>query len=251
MKWRLIIDEADVYTAMALDEALLISREENTAPNTLRLYRILPHGVTIGYFQRVNHVLNLEYLRQNKIPYTRRITGGGAVYHDGNGEITYSVTADIKDIAEDVMESYKKICRGIVNALRILGIKAEYKPINDIIVNNKKISGSAQTRRKHALLQHGTLMYATNLDILEKTLKPPREKLESHKAKTIKDRLTTIEKELGYKPKPHEIMKALIQGFMEALDIEEVQKTKYTTKEQQLAKQLTQKYKDQKWVHKR
>lgn len=251
MKWRLIIDEADVYTAMALDEALLIAREENTAFNTLRLYRILPHGVTIGYFQRVNHVLNLDYLRQNNIPYTRRITGGGAVYHDGNGEITYSVTAGIRDIAEDVMKSYEKICQGIVNALQILGIKAEYKPINDVIVNNKKISGSAQTRRKHALLQHGTLMYATDLNVLEKALKPPREKLESHKAKTIKDRVTTIEKELGYKPKPWEIIKALKQGFMEALDIEEVQETKYTLEEQQIAEQLIRKYKDRKWVHKR
>lgn len=248
--WRLIIDEANVYYNMAMDETLLILREKGLIPNTVRIYIMRPSAVTIGYFQRIKDVLNLDYLDKYGIDYTRRITGGGAVYHDQDGEITYSITTDIDSISKNILESYRKICSGIVEALKELGVKAEYKPINDIVVMGKKISGNAQTRRRKALMQHGTLMYGTNIDILSKVLKPPKEKLSSHKAKTIHDRVTTLEKILGYKPRKEDVIDALIKGFEKALRIRLV-RDNYWKEELELANSLIDKYRSKEWIFKR
>jgi len=245
--WRLIVNEGELYWCMALDEAMLQLREQDKIPNTLRLYRILPSGVTIGYFQRVKDSVNLDYIREHEIPLTRRITGGGSVYHDGSGEVTYSVVADISDVGEDVLESYQRICRGIVYALRIFGVRAEFKPINDVVVDGKKISGSAQTRKKKALLQHGTFMYATDLDKLSQCLRAPREKLESHGVSSIRDRVTTLSEIIGRRPGLSEVLEALKKGFSQALGVE-LKPSRLTKEELLLAEKLIAKYKDEEWV---
>jgi lipoate-protein ligase A len=250
VEWRLIISSGNVYWNMAFDEALLILRENDQIPNTLRIYVIEPSAVTIGYFQRIRDVVNLDYIVSKGIDYTRRITGGGAVYHDSNGEITYSITASIDDISHNILESYRIICHGIIYALGKLGVKAEYKPINDIVVNNKKISGSAQTRRRKALMQHGTLLYATNLDELARVLKPPRIKLESHHARDIRDRVTTLKEILGYRLEKEVVIEALITGFEKALNtkfyIDEPSNT-----ERELIRKLIVKYRSGSWIYKR
>ncbi|ADI31758.1 lipoate--protein ligase family protein [Staphylothermus hellenicus] len=248
--WRLIIDEANVYYNMAMDEALLILREKEIIPNTIRIYVMRPSAVTIGYFQKIKDVLNLDYLDKYRIDYTRRITGGGAVYHDQDGEVTYSITTSIDSVSKNILESYKKICYGIIEALKELGVKAEYKPINDIVVMGRKISGNAQTRRRKALMQHGTLMYATNIDILGKVLRPPKEKLSSHKARTLHDRVTTLEKILGYKPRKEDVIDALIKGFEKALNIKLV-RDNYWGEELELASLLIDKYRSREWIFKR
>ncbi|OYT40184.1 MAG: lipoate--protein ligase, partial [Desulfurococcales archaeon ex4484_58] len=146
MKWRLIIDRGrDPYWNMALDEALLVMRENNRIPNTIRLYYFSPSSITIGYFQEASEVVNLDYVVKNNILFTRRITGGGAVFHDENGEVTYSVTALLEDFPSDIIERYRVICNGLIYAINSFGLKAIFKPVNDILVNGKKISGSAQT----------------------------------------------------------------------------------------------------------
>ncbi len=249
-KWRLIIDEGDVYWNMAVDEAMLILREKNIIPNTLRLYVFKPSSVTIGRFQKLREAVNLEYLLENKISFTRRITGGGSVYHDEGGEITYSIVASIDSISRDIIESYRRICMGIIYAIKSFGLNPVFKPINDIVVNNKKISGSAQSRKKNALLQHGTLMYNTNLDILEKTLKAPKEKLVSHGVSRIRDRVTTLSIELGYIVSKREVVDALITGFSKALNIE-FYRDHYSEEEEKLASKLVKKYSSREWIYSR
>ncbi|MCD6301037.1 MAG: lipoate--protein ligase family protein [Staphylothermus sp.] len=250
-RWRLIINKGNTYWNMAVDEAILLHREKNLVPNTLRIYIFEPSGVTIGYFQKAREVLNLDYLLQNKIDFTRRITGGGAVYHDSEGEITYSVIADIEDISRNIVESYKIICMGLIYALRKIGLKAVYKPVNDILVNNKKISGNAQTRKKKSLLQHGTLMYNTNLDMIENTLRPPKVKLENHGVTKVSDRVTTIYRELGRKISIDEIINALIQGFRKALNIDELVPSDLSVSERRLAEKLYSKYESKVWIYMR
>ncbi len=250
MEWRLVITRGDVYWCMAVDEALLELRIANCIPNTLRLYVIEPSAVTIGYFQRVRDAVNLDYLLRNNIGFTRRITGGGSVYHDSSGEIVYSVVAPVYDIAVDVMESYRVICNGVVYAIRELGLEAMYKPVNDILVNGKKVSGSAQTRRRGYLLQHGTLMYDTDLDKLANSLKAPREKLRSHGVTSIRERVTTLSLELGYKLDYRRVLEALINGFTNALHIE-FYRDKLSKEELELANKLYNKYKSREWMYRR
>ncbi len=248
--WRLIIDEGDVYWSMGLDEAMLELKRKNAIPNTLRLYVIKPSAVTIGYFQKVSDAVDLDYLSKENIPFTRRITGGGSVYHDAEGEITYSVVADLTFIPRDLQESYKFICGGIVEALSFLGLKAEFVPVNDVVVNGKKISGNAQARRGKAVLQHGTLMYNTDLEILSKVLKIPKEKLASRKISSIRERVTTVSIELGREVRKEEVIEALKKGFTQVfnVDFEEGAPTK---EEISLAKKLAERYSSLEWIFKR
>ncbi len=248
---RLIIDgHQDPYYNMGFDEALLVLRDRGEIPPTLRLYMWDPSAVTIGYFQRIRDTVNLEYAYERNIPVIRRITGGGTVYHDSKGEITYSIVTSIRGRLVDVQESYRIICNGIVYALRKLGLEAVFKPVNDILLNGRKVSGSAQTRRRKTLLQHGTLMVSTDLDELARLIRVPREKLASHKVTSIKERVTTVSMMLGRTISPEDMIPYLIEGFQEALGARLVEE-KPGSGETRLAKTLSEKYRSREWNFKR
>ena len=166
MKWRLIKAKTfDAYMNMALEEAVMDEVKKGNSPPTIRLFMWKPSAVSIGYFQGLKNEVNIELCKKKKYNIVRRITGGGTVFHDTNGEVTYSIIAPEKLFPKDVSKSYEEICGYIVDALESLGINAQYKKINDVLVDGCKISGSAQTRKGGILLQHGTLMH--NIDPVE------------------------------------------------------------------------------------
>ncbi|MGC8983051.1 MAG: lipoate--protein ligase family protein [Desulfurococcaceae archaeon] len=251
LKLRVVLDleGRDVYWQMAIDEAMLLLRSRGLIGNTLRLYRFKPSAVTIGYFQKIRDAVNLDYVEKAGIPYTRRITGGGSVYHDENGEVTYSVVLPIEGALSDVQESYRIICSGLVHALRKMGVQAEFAPINDVLVMGRKISGSAQTRRAGFLLQHGTLMYATDLDTLEKALVAPTIKLQSKGVKSVRERVVTLAMVLG-RVELDELVKNLVDGFSAALNAT-VYYDELSEKELKAAEELVEKYKSREWIFKR
>lgn len=249
-KWRLLIDVNDCYWNMAMDEAMLLLKDKGVIPNTIRLYVIRPSAVTIGYFQKLKESVNLEYVMVNNIPVVRRITGGGSVYHDEFGEVTYCVVSDLSEFPGDIEDSYRKICGALVRAIKKLGLKAEFKPVNDIIVNGKKISGSAQARKSRALMQHGTLMYDTDLQMLARVLRAPREKLRAHGVVSIFERVTTLSRELGRKVKREEVVDALVKSFEKEFDIRLV-RSNYLREERKLAENLVKKYRSREWLYKR
>jgi lipoate-protein ligase A len=127
--WRLLeLETHKAFMNMAIDEAILQARIENKVPSTLRFYRWKPSAVSIGKFQTLEKEVSLEGCRKYGVDVVRRMTGGGAVYHDAEGEITYSVVASRKDFGtEDVSVVYVKIYAGIAEALRILGIGSDFR----------------------------------------------------------------------------------------------------------------------------
>src|SRR3989344_3027262 len=160
MKWRVIpASERPGAMNMALDEAVSEGVKAGTAPPTIRFYSWNPSCVSIGYFQSIEEEVNLPECESRGVDVVRRITGGGAVYHDRNGEITYSVIAPQEMFPAGIIDSYKVICGWIIGGLSELGVQAEFKPINDVIADGKKISGNAQTRRGGVLHQLGTVLY--------------------------------------------------------------------------------------------
>ena len=155
--WRIIdYTENDAFMNMAIDEAVSEAVGSGESLPTIRFYGWKPSAVSIGYFQSLDKEVDIASCERAGVDIVRRRTGGGAVYHDMVGEITYSVIAPEALFPKDILASYREICGWIIDSLAILGIKAEFKPINDIVVGNKKISGNAQTRRGGVLLQHGT-----------------------------------------------------------------------------------------------
>ena len=128
-KWRLLdTGSRGAYYNMALDEAIETAKSRNLVPNTIRFFRWKPSAVSIGYFQSMNEEVDIAACKSMGVDYVRRITGGGAVYHDYEGELTYSiiVNEDHKLIPKNILKSYEVLCSGLVIGLRKLGIPAEF-----------------------------------------------------------------------------------------------------------------------------
>jgi lipoate-protein ligase A len=192
-RWRVIgIEEHDAYSNMAIDEAISNSVCTGESLPTMRFYRWRPCAVSIGYFQGMNDEVNIGACRELGIDCVRRKTGGGAVYHDTDGEITYSVIAPEAIMPKGIRESYMEVCGWIVKGLAELGIAAEFAPINDIIAGGKKISGSAQTRRDGMLIQHGTVLYRINRDTMFRVLKVSKEKIADKQIASADQRVTCV-----------------------------------------------------------
>jgi lipoate---protein ligase len=170
---------------MAIDEVLTESTAEEPV---LRIYGWRPAAVSIGYFQSIKDEVDLEKCSEIGVDAVRRLTGGGAVLHEF--ELTYSFIT--KRYPHNIMESYRWICEAIVTSINRLGFDASFVPLNDIVVNGKKVSGSAQTRRKEVLLQHGTLLLGVDVDKMFSILKVPSEKVRDKIIKDVKERVTSI-----------------------------------------------------------
>jgi len=170
------------------------------------------------------------------------MSGGGTIYTDSNC-IEYSVVVDQKhpEIPMDLEGSFRVICTGIITALKKLGIDAYYKPVNDVLVAGRKISGSAQ-RRRRVLLQHGTLLLDADLEFMSKALKMGDKGLAK-----LKEKLTTIRWEAKRVITVDEVSGALKMGFEETLSIKLV-KGKLIHWEDIRVKELADKYRSSSWV---
>ena len=177
---------------MAIDEAVCEAVASGKSLPTIRFYTWLPSAVSIGYFQSLIDEVDVSVAKELSADIVRRRTGGGAVYHDAKGEITYSVIAPEPIMPDGIRESYQVICGWVIESLKNIGIGAEFKPINDIIANGKKISGNAQTRRNGVLLQHGTLLYDLDVRTMFTLLKVPKEKISDKMIQSVGERVTKV-----------------------------------------------------------
>ncbi len=247
------LDVNDAYMNMAVDEAICRLRSQGKSPNTVRLYRWKPSAVSIGYFQILEQEVDLDACKRLGVDVIRRMTGGGAVYHSYEGEVTYSVIVnqDHPKIPRDILKSYELICSGITLAMKDLGIAAEFKPINDIDVNGKKISGNAQTRRWNVVLQHGTVLLDTDIRTMFTVLKVSKEKISDKLIKSVEDRVTTIRRELGRKVSFAEASEALKSSFPQVFGVKLVEGG-LSSEEKALALKLRrEKYSTPEWIFNR
>jgi lipoate---protein ligase len=171
---------------MAIDEALIESIDESPV---FRVYGWRPAAVSIGYFQSIRDEVDIEKCSEIGVDIVRRLTGGGAVLHEF--ELTYSFIT--KRYPQNIMESYLWICEALLMSIKRLGFNASFVPLNDVVINGKKVSGSAQTRRRGVLLQHGTVLLNVDVDKMFSILKVPSEKIRDKIIKDVKQRVTSLE----------------------------------------------------------
>ncbi|RJS87230.1 lipoate--protein ligase family protein [Candidatus Bathyarchaeota archaeon] len=253
-KWRLLDTGLnDAFYNMALDEAIVIARSKNLVPNTIRFFRWSPSAVSIGYFQSMEEEVDIKACDEMGIDYIRRRTGGGAVYHDTEGELTYSIIVDENHrlISRDFQETYRTLCSGLVLGLRQLGVPAEFKPINDIVARGKKISGNAQTRGMSIVHQHGTILRKVDPALMFKVLKVPSEKIRDKLIRSVEERVTSINDVLGRDMSFRELKDALIKGFEDSFGIK-LMPGSITDFEEDVAQRLkVEKYASRKWNFRR
>jgi lipoate---protein ligase len=218
-EWRLLdISDPDPFLNMAIEEAILRSVGAGEAPPTLRLWQNR-NAVIIGYFQDAAVEADLDACRSLGTAVVRRVSGGGAVYHDG-GNLNYAAFVPLNHpgVPQDVLESYRYFCAGVIAALASLGLKAEFAPINDIVVGGRKVSGTAQARRYGGILHHGTLMLHLDIAMMAKTLRVTRAHLEKKGVKSVTERVATLE-QLGRPTSIADAKAALVEGFARALGV--------------------------------
>lgn len=218
-KWRVIpLETHSAAMNMAIDEAVSKTVGAGKAPPTIRFYRWRPSAVSIGYFQGLHEEVAMDVCERLGVDVVRRRTGGGAVYHDHDGEVTYSVIAPEGMFPKGIIESYHIICGWVIASLKNLGLEGQFHPINDILVGGKKISGNAQTRRGGILLQHGTVLYDVDIEKMFSLLKIGKEKIADKLIADAKQRVTRV---LDHTPASiAEVYQAMLDGFTEGKEYE-------------------------------
>ncbi|KUO50710.1 MAG: hypothetical protein APF76_15545 [Desulfitibacter sp. BRH_c19] len=234
--WRLIDSNYnDGFYNMAVDEVLLSSVIEGKSPPTIRFYRWQPATVTLGYFQDMDKEIETEICKKKGIQVVRRLTGGRAILHDN--ELTYSLTANEKEkqVSGSIIESYLKISQALVNGLNIYGVEVEMmaRPSkekgsaacfdapswHEIVWNGRKLVGSAQTRKQGFLLQHGSLPFSLDVELLFQLLRISNAQVKERLKKNFQQKAVSLEeitqKEVDYK----KLVEALVQGFSQTFNI--------------------------------
>ncbi|MCW4010657.1 MAG: lipoate--protein ligase family protein [Candidatus Bathyarchaeota archaeon] len=258
--WRILkLETQSAAMNMAIDEAILRARAAGTVPNTLRFYRWNPSAVSIGRFQKLENEVNLENSKALGVDVVRRISGGGTVYHDAEGEVTYSVTAKMEDMgANDIAEVYSRIYEAISEALRVIGIPADYSPGDakncpNLTVNGRKISGSAQANKGGIVLQHGTLLLDVDLPRMFTLLRVPWANSCMQVVNVAKGKITSVQEELGHAVTPETAANAVAHGFTVALNMQVVENVQsaegeLTPQERETAEKLyKEKYQTKEW----
>ena len=175
-------DNHDPYFNLASEEFLLKHKKEYY----IYLWINSP-AVIVGQNQNTIQEVNLSYAEEKGIKIVRRLTGGGAVYHDF-GNICYTVIAPYNE-RED---NYRKFTAPVIGYLKTLGVMAEFAGRNDILIDGKKFSGNAQTIYKDRILHHGTILFNTDMSVLGKVLNPAKIKMESKGIKSVKSRVINV-----------------------------------------------------------
>lgn len=152
------------------------------------------NAIIIGHHQNAIAEINADYVREKEIKVVRRLTGGGAVFHDlGNVNFTF---IDNVDISEESSAMFARFTKPIIAALREIGVEAYLEGRNDLLIDGKKFSGNAVARYKNRLLQHGTLLFSASMSDLSNALASRPEKFTGKSVQSNRSRVTNITEHL-------------------------------------------------------
>ncbi|WP_308149986.1 lipoate--protein ligase [Spiroplasma sp. AdecLV25b] len=180
-----INDSKDPYFNLATEEYLISN--PNITDEILLLWQN-NNTIVIGRNQNTIEEINNEYVREKQVNVVRRLSGGGAVYQDlGNLNFTFIFNKN-----QDNARNYALFTKPIIEVLQSLGLNAQNSGKNDIVINDKKISGNAQYTFNNRILHHGTILFNVDMQMLPKVLKPDLEKLQSKGIKSVQARVTNI-----------------------------------------------------------
>ncbi|KJL02184.1 MULTISPECIES: biotin/lipoate A/B protein ligase family protein [Priestia] len=243
-KWRFIdSNNRSPYYNMALDEALLEWHSKGEIPPTIRFYGWNPPTLSIGYFQKAEKEINFDKVKELGLGFVRRPTGGRGVLHDE--ELTYSVivSEEYPNMPKTVTEAYRVISEGLLEGFRSLGLEAYFaiprseeeknslkNPRSsvcfdapswyELVVEGRKIAGSAQTRQKGVILQHGSILLEIDEDKLFSVFNYPNDRVKERMQRAFRSKAVAINAIAGRKIPIEEAKEAFYKGFALALDID-------------------------------
>jgi len=176
--WNLAFEEYCLTDLIEHEKVILLWQNDN--------------AIIIGRYQNAENEINAETVKKFNTRVVRRSTGGGTVYHD-MGNLNYSFIFPIQGLQKQEFSFY---AQPLVDALNKIGVPAEIRGRNDIVLDDKKISGTAQRIYKNRLLHHGTLLYDSNLDVLDGVLNVDASKIASKGISSVRKRVTNIKEHI-------------------------------------------------------
>lgn len=238
-----------------MDEALLNWHSEKLIPPVIRFYEWNPATLSIGYFQQVHKDINFEEVRRQGLGFVRRPTGGRAVLHEH--ELTYSIIVeeDYPNMPKTVTEAYRVLSEGLLLGFRNLGLDAYFsvpdteekqqdlkKPKSavcfdapswyELVVEGRKVAGSAQTRQKGVILQHGAILLDLEEEKLLSLFKFANEEAREKMRLKLPEKAVAMNRLVDKPFTIEQCIQAFKNGFQHALDIELIP---YELTEEQLA----------------
>ena len=213
MPWRLIAEEPlPPAVNVALDEVLTNRVAKGESPPTLRFWRWSSPAVIVGRCQSVANEVDREAAKSLGITVVRRMTGGGAMFLQPHGAITYSLFLPESALAGlSIRQSYEVCEAWVVRGLRELGVDAHHVPINDIACSAGKIGGAAQARRSGVVLHHTTMAYDMDPGEMVRVLRIGREKLKDKAVTSAQKRVSPLVLQTG--KRREEIVDHLFESF--------------------------------------
>ncbi len=199
------LPRTDPFFNLAAEEYIL----RNSREDVLMLWQNEP-SVVVGKHQNVVAEVNMDFVRENNIPVIRRISGGGTVYHDlGNINITQITTSGKQENLID----FRKFSQPVMDFLKQFGLKAAFEGKNNLVVNGKKFSGNSAHVFKNKVMHHGTLLYSTDLERLEKVIHPGSSHIVDKSIKSIRATVGNIADFLEH-PVEISVFKARLEQFL-------------------------------------
>ncbi|WP_404323653.1 lipoate--protein ligase [Cytobacillus firmus] len=209
---------------------------------TYLLFYINEPSIIIGKNQNTVEEINTEYVEDNGIHVVRRLSGGGAVYHDlGNLNFSFITKDD-----GDSFHNFQKFTEPVTEALQKLGVNAELSGRNDLMAEGRKISGNAQFSTKGRMFSHGTLLFDSEIESVVSALKVKKDKIESKGIKSIRSRVANISEFLDEKITIEEFRTLLLKNIFG--DLSEIPEYKLTDEDWERIHQLSrERYQNWDW----
>ncbi|MDN4075712.1 lipoate--protein ligase [Fictibacillus terranigra] len=224
---------------LAIEEYALKNLDIN---ETYLLFYINEPSIIIGKNQNTVEEINADYVREHGIHVVRRLSGGGAVYHD-TGNLNFSfITKDDGNSFHD----FKRFTDPVIKALNKLGVHAELSGRNDILVDGKKISGNAMFTTRGRMFSHGTLMFDSEIENVVSALNVKLDKIQSKGIKSIRSRVTNIKEHMNKEMTMEEFKQILLSYLFE--EFEEIPRYELTEADwEQINKISEERYRNWDW----
>lgn len=238
-KIRLVnLESISPYFNLAAEEYFL----QQTSENIVMLWQN-DNTIVIGRYQNTIAEINAEYVEKKKINVVRRLTGGGAVFHD-IGNVNFTFIKNIND--EDKAIDFSNFLKPILAAIRQLGVPAEFSGRNDIVVDGKKISGNAMAFFKNRVLEHGTLLFSSEQTDIASALKADPLKFTDKAVKSVRKRVANISEYMETKMNVSEFKSFIVHYMIENQGVSEI-KPLTTDETDSIRKLAEEKYNTWEW----
>jgi len=226
--------------------AVAYALDENT-PDTIILVAPSEPYVCIGFHQELEKEVDVEYCRAHGLPMVRREVGGGAVYLDKN-QVFMQWVFRREALPRDINERFALYVEPLVKTYHSLGIPANYRPINDVHVDGKKIGGTGAGQMGMAEVVVGSLMFDFNLELMSQVLKVSSEKMRDKIFQSLNEYMTTMTHQLGYSPDRDAVIKIYLEQARATLG-RRIVRGKPTAKELALVEELDKQFATDEWLY--